>query len=158
MVKITAREWSLAIIFAVVGIFVSSRWVILALDGLSPLLGFLVYYAIVILCLFCLSKLGLTVFDIKIEKFGQIIGSSLIIFSFFILFNWTSPYVQYVTTGSLEGASNVFYQCEDGVTWYLWSFLFDNVDALRIFTYVITPFLLTLLGGLLIEKKVKLGP
>ncbi len=158
--KITAREWTLAVIFGAIGFIISMRSVLLFMGGLNPVLGFLIYYGIITIFLLVLSKLGLVIFDIKIKSFLQIIGTTLILFSFFILFNWENQYVQYVTTGSLDGASQMFYQSEDGVTWYLWSLLFGvgNLPLLRILTFIITPAFLSALGGLLIGEKVKINP
>jgi hypothetical protein len=73
--------------------------------------------------------------------------------------NWENPYVQIVTTGSFEGASPVFYQSEDGVAWWAWSQLLPtaNVETLRLLAFVFTPFILCLIGGLLVSEKIKLG-
>jgi hypothetical protein len=60
--------------------------------------------------------------------------------------------VQYVTGRVGADVSNVLYQSEDGAFWYLWSFLTSNFEVLRILTYVITPFILTLIGVVLVKR------
>lgn len=157
--KITRQELMLAAIFGMAGIIFSNRGWLLFLNGLNPIWGFLAYYSIVLVCIFILSRLGLVLFDHKIENILQIIGTILIFFSFFLIFNWTNPYIQYVTQGHIDGASNIYVNnSEDGLTWYLWSFLTPNVVFLRFLTYMFTPFVLTLIGGLLIEEKISLSP
>lgn len=159
--KITSKEFSLAVIFATLGLIVSARFFLLFLNRLNPVLGFLFYYGVVFLVLLTLSKFGLIAAGIKIESALQIIGSILVIFSFFVIFNFTNPYVQYVTTGSFSGASNVYVNnSEDGLIWFIWSSIFglNHPQLIRILTYSITPLILTSLGVLLAEKKIKIGP
>jgi hypothetical protein len=159
MGRLNAREVTLAIALAVMGFFFTMREFVLFLNTLNPLEGLLVYYLILYVAIFALSRLDLVIFGLKIKSVLQTIGVTLVTFAFFITVDWTSPYIQYVSTGHLTGASNIFYQCEDGVMWYLWSFLFPgNVEVLRICTYVVSPFLLSLLGGMLISRRVSLAP
>lgn len=155
--KITSKEFILALVFSLIGFLVSMRFFLLFLNSLNPVFGFIIYYAIVLSTLFILSKAGLVVFDIEIKSFLQILGTMMIFFSFFLLFNFTNPYMQYVTHGSLSGASNIYTNnSEDGITWFFWSLIFGGyVQIIRIFTYVITPFILTLLGGLLVTEKIR---
>jgi len=153
--EIEKREWALAISFAVLGIIFASRNWILLLNKLNPYQGFLVYYAIIFLCLFILAKLGLVIFDTKVKNIKQVIGMTLIFFAFFVIFNWTSPYINQVTTGSLDGASKIFYFSEDGVLWTFWYNLTKSIDLSIVLTYVLSPFLIVLLASLLIRDKPK---
>jgi hypothetical protein len=61
-----------------------------------------------------------------------------------------------VAKGNIEAASPVFYQSEDGMTFFLWSQLFppipENMEKLRLLTYVVTPFILALVGVFLVTK------
>jgi len=154
--EITKNEWKLAGIFALIGFVVSTRFFINFLLGLNPLSGFIVYYLIVISCLFILSKLGLTILKIEIKKPLQIIGTALIVFSFFAIVNWENPLIQYYSTGSFDGASPIFYGTEDGTLFWFWSHWISNITLLRLLVYVISPFALTLAGALLVEKKVEI--
>ena len=159
LLKLTLKEISLAIALAAVGFLFTMREMILFLNDLTPLLGLLVYYGIVYSALFILSRMDLVIFGFKIKNVAQTVGLTIITFAFFITVNWTSPYIQYVTMGSVQGASNIFYQSEDGAMWYLWSLLLPTVgeEIVRILTYVVSPFLLALLGGLLVSGRIRMG-
>jgi hypothetical protein len=156
--KITKEELMLAGSFALLGTLFSMKGFIMFLDGLNPVQGLGVYYLIVIATLMILSYFGLAIFNIKINKFSQVLGATLIIFSFFIIFNWESAYVQIVTKGSAENLSNIFLGSEDGAVFWLWSQIIQDLDTLRVLTFIVTPAILSLLGGLLLEKKVNLSP
>jgi hypothetical protein len=157
--KLTEKELALALALAVVGYAFSSRTWLLYLSGINPLQGLIIYYVILYGCLYVLSRMDLVVFGFKIKDPLQTLGLMLITFAFFICVNWESPYVQLVTTGSLDGASPVFYQAEDGALWYAWSQALPQADieTLRILTFAVTPFVLTLVGGLLVSERVRLG-
>ena len=135
----------------------SEKFFIHFLDRLSPPVGLLIYYVAVFACLFALAKTGFTVGKIKINDWVQVIGMTVIVFSFMIIFCWSNPYIQQMTRGNLDGASTIFYQTEDGAVWWLWYDLIGihHLFIARILTFVITPFILTLIGTLLV-KKVKL--
>jgi hypothetical protein len=105
--------------------------------------------------------MDLVVFGLKIDDPVETFGLLIITFAFFITVDWTSPYVQYVTTRSFQGASNVFVNnSEDRMTWYLWRLLIPQVPAnlliLRLLTFIVTPLILTILGGLLVSGKVRI--
>lgn len=153
--KITRKELILAIIFAFAGFVLTMRWWILFLNTLNPLLGLLVYYVIMYSSLYGLSRLDLTIFGFNIKKPLQVLGVTLITFAFFIVVDWESPLINMITNGTTQGISNVYFQAEDGAVWYIFSLIFGtaHIQLLRIFTYVITPFLLALAGGLLIKDK-----
>ena len=142
--KITNKEWTLVIVFTILGVFFSSKGILFFLESLNPFMGLIIYYGIITVTLLVLSYFEL----ITLKKPKQILGALFIIFAFFVIFNWENPYVQYVTKGNLDQASNVFYGSEDGATWYLWSNITDSIDTIRVLTFIITPALLTLLGGL----------
>jgi hypothetical protein len=106
--------------------------------------------------------LDLVVFGFKIKEPLQTFGLLLITFAFFICVDWESPYVQLATRGSIETVGNitpVLFQSEDGATWFLWKQAFPwlDIETLRVLTYVLTPFILTLIGCLLVSEKVKLS-
>jgi hypothetical protein len=155
MMKITAREFILAVAIAIMGFVFSSREWILSLDKLTPIDGLITYYIIMYGALIILSSLGLTVFNVKIENPIQTFGLLLITFAFFITIDWESPYIQYITNRNIENVSPVYFQAEDGAVWYFWSNQgIKDINTLRIFTYVLTPFVLVLIGSLLVGKVV----
>lgn len=161
--KLTSKELMLAVSFAIIGFLVSMKEFLLFLNGLNPLQGFLVYYGIVIFTLTILSYFGLVIFNIKIEKFSQVLGASLIVFVFFLIFNWTNPLIQAETMGAdkVNSCSATFTNnSEDGIVFYFWNAIVGVTDlnTLRILVYPITAFVLTLIGGFLVENKVKLSP
>ncbi len=151
--KITKEEFYLAVLFAIMGFIASSREVLLYLNNLDPISGMVVYYAIIGIAYVILSKFGFTVIK-RIENPTQILGLLMITFAFFIIFGWTSAYVQEVTTGAADQASVIFYQCEDGATYYLYTQVLGitDVENARLLTFVFTPFILTLIGGYLVVK------
>jgi hypothetical protein len=157
MFKLTKNEIMLAVILAVAGYFLNSKEFILFLNTLNPLQGLLVYYVIWYSFLFFLSTLGLVVLGVKIKSLAQVLGVVLIIASFSVITSWTNPYVQIVTKGSEEGASTVFYQSEDGVGWWFFESVLGikDVELLRILTFVVYPFILAIVGGLLATGKVR---
>jgi hypothetical protein len=160
--QLTEKEVALAVALAVLGFALSSRQWLLFLDGLNPFQGLIVYYLILYFSLYILSRLELVVFGFKIKEPLQTFGLLLITFAFFICVDWESPYVQLATRGNLETVGNitpVLFQSEDGATWFLWQHAFPwlQIETLRVLTYILTPFVLTLIGGLLVSEKVKLS-
>ncbi|MEM3622778.1 MAG: hypothetical protein QXR76_03290 [Candidatus Bathyarchaeia archaeon] len=157
--KLTDKEFALALVLAFMGLALSSRQWLLFLAELSPLEGLIVYYIILYVCLYVLSRMGLVVLGIKIKEPLQTFGLLLITFAFFIVVDWESAYVQYVTVGTMDGVSSVYLQAEDGAVFWVWSKLLPtgSIETWRLLTYVLTPFLMALVGGLLASEKVKLG-
>jgi hypothetical protein len=153
--KITGRELSLAVAFAALGFVFSTHEWLLFLDGLTPFTGLIVYYVVLYTSLYMLSRLGLTIFGIKIDKPLQTLGLLLITFSFFLVVDWSSSYAAIVA--GKPNISNIFLQDEDGFAFWAWNQVIADLEVCRIFTFVVTPFLLTLSGSLLVTKKVKLG-
>lgn len=156
--RITKEEWMLAGSFALLGAIFSMRGFIEFLNTLNPVTGLLFYYGIITVTLFILSYFGLAIFNIKVEKPLQILGATLIIFAFFTIFNFENPYVQIIFNGDSSNVAPAFYGSEDGALWYAWSNVTNNTDTLRILTFIVSPFLLALLGGLLLERRVNLSP
>lgn len=149
--EITREEVILVVTIIIMGFVFSTREWILFLDRLNPFVGLLVYYAILYVCLYALSKGGLIIWKFKIKNVVQVFGCLLITFAFFVIVDWESMYIA-IVTGKSTNISNVYLQAEDGAVWYLWSFLTSNVEALRILTYVVTPAILTFIGVLLVKK------
>lgn len=151
------QEIMLAFALALMGFAFSSRSWLLFLDGLNPFQGLVVYYVILYVSLYMLSRLDLVVFGFKIRDPLQTFGLLLITFAFFICVDWESPYVQLVTGRSVENISPVLFQAEDGAVWFLWQNALPRagVELLRLLTYVATPFILALVGGLFVSEKVK---
>ena len=104
-----------------------------------------------------LEYYGLIIAGIKFNTLSHTIGTILIIFSFFIIFNMESCYVNTVTYGSCENVSDIYFHSEDGATYWLWSHLTDDVDSLRILTFVVTPFVLTFFGTMMITDTIEIG-
>jgi len=157
--ELTLREVWLALALALMGFALTSRSWLLFLDGLNPIQGLTVYYLILYVSLYMLSRLDLVVFGFKIKEPLQTLGLLLITFAFFICVDWESPYVQLVTGRSVENVSPVLFQSEDGAIWFLWqkALPWADLETLRLLTYVATPFTLALIGGLLVSEKVKLS-
>ena len=153
------RRYTLPIVFAILGFLLSTKTWIRTYDKLPPYGGLAVYYAIITLTIIILEHFGLVVGGVEFFGFRHTLGTLLIIFSFFIIFDWESCYINVVMVGNCKDVSQTYFASEDGAVYDLWNKLFpDKHDTNRILTYVITPFILCSIGiGLLTPyEKVKL--
>jgi hypothetical protein len=160
--KLTTREIALSLAFAVMGFVFYTRTFLLAINALNPIEGLFVYYIVIWSSLFVLSKLDLVVFGIKIKSLTQTIGLVLVTFSFFVVVDWSSAYVQWATTGHFTGASGIFYQDEDGFMWSVWSWIIPATSGVaiwidRVLAFSVSPAILAIFGGILTSKKPRLG-
>lgn len=153
------RKLLLPLIFAFLGFIFSTRKFLKTYDKLPPYAGLILYYIILTATLLALQYFGLIIGGIKFNSWKHTIGSMLIIFSFFIIFDWESCYVNIVTKGKCNSdeISNIYMASEDGAVYDLWSKVIKDINTCRIMTYVITPFVLSVIGILfLIEGPVTL--
>lgn len=152
------KEVLLALVLGIVGLMLNSREVLLFVNTLNPLMLLLVYYVVLYVLLWGLGKAGLVVFGTKIKNAKQRIGLLLIASAFFLCINWENPYVQYVTTGSLGGASPIFYGSEDGAAWFIYSMTFPGlpVEAIWFLTFFVTVVALVLVGGYCVSGKLRI--
>lgn len=140
----------LAVAFAAIGFIVSMKLVIVSLNLLTPIEGLAFYYTVIFIVITVLGYLGLTIHNLKIKKPIQSLGIIMIVFSFFILFDFTSGLVAYYTTGSVHGVPNIYMGSEDGATFSLfYNYVSQNIQVDRILTFIVTPFALTFIGSLL---------
>lgn len=154
----TKVKWFLPVMLAVMGFLFSSRTYILWLDKQNPFVNLVLYYTILIVTLYILQKAGLIISGIEFNSMRHLIGSILIIFSYFLIIDWESCYINIVTKGSCESISNIYLGSEDGAVYYLWNKIIKNVETLRIMTYVVTPLVLSFIGANLITEKVYISP
>ncbi len=147
---------ALPLVFALLGFLFSTRKWLLFMDSLNPFTGLIIYYTIVTITIIVLEYFGLVIGGTKFSSISHTIGTVLIIFSFFIIFNWESCYVNYVTKGGCDNVSNVYLQSEDGALNFLFLKFFSQ-ETSRILTYIVSPFVLTCLGMYLITDKVSLS-
>jgi hypothetical protein len=154
--EITKKEMLLAFTLAFVGFVLSMHQWVLFMNMLDPFTGLLVYYAILYVALFVLSRFKLIIWKLRIKDPLQVLGALLITMAFFITVDWESPWIQ-VVTGNTGSVSNVLYQSEDGAFWYLWSFITGNPEILRLLTYVLTPFILAIVGAFFVSRAQLLG-
>ena len=160
--KLQNREIALACAIAALSLLFTLRPVLLFLNTLNPFIGMIIYYVVLYGCLLILGHFGLTIVNTKIKKPLQTFGLLLITFAFFIGVGLSSAYIQYETTGSVQGASPIYYQCEDGAVVWLWTLFIPltssfNATLVWILAYGLTPFMLALVGGLLALDKPRLG-
>lgn len=144
----------MAIVLAFLGFLFSTKSWIMFLLPMNPIEVLVIYYIILYVALLTLSKFDLIIYDIKIDNPIKVFGLLLITFAFFIVVNWTNAYVQYVSTGTFEGAASVFYGSEDGATWYFFYNVLGITNLLlaRFLTFVFAPFLLVLLGSFCVTE------
>jgi|GEM_PF-1282785 len=158
---LTKKELLLATFLGIFGFFTNSRWIILWLDSIGIVGGYIFYNIIYFGFLFILSRAGLTLFGLRIERPLQTIGLFLLTTAVFMTIEWESPWINIVTKGTVEGVSIVYWQTDDGISWIFWSNLLGiygitNPDIIAIFTYPITIFFLALMGGFLITGRIKI--
>ena len=159
--RLTRRDVQLAVLIGIVGYLFSSRTWLFFMNGLNPIEGTIVYYVIVYAGLYGLAKLGLSIFGFKISTADQTFGLLMLNFAFHVTTNWADPWVQYVTTGSLGGMSNVLVNnSEDGLVWYVVYTLggITNLFLARVLTFVVIPFLISTVALYLIKGKPVLIP
>lgn len=150
----------LPLVLGFLGFIFSTRLWIKSYDKLPPYGGLVVYYIILTITVILLEKLGLIVGGIQLSGFSHTIGTMLIIFSFFIIFDWESCYINIVTKGKCEqkDISSIYFASEDGAVYDLWNRVFRNKHNLnRILTYVLTPLLLSLIGMFLLQPGEKVN-
>lgn len=158
MFGVTRNELLLAFAFGVIGFAVTTREAIMAMNSTDPIIGLLGYYAILYSTLFLLAHFGLVIYKFNIKSPTQTLGLLLITFSFFIIFDWTSCYINTVVHGSCTGISPVYFSSEDGATYYFWDTVMriNNPEISRLLTYSLTPFLLVMIGSTMVSQKIRL--
>ena len=158
---LTNRDIMLAAVIAVMGAVLNSQQWLMYLVRLTPIQGILVYYALVWGSLYALQRMGLSVLGFKISRSTQTFGLLLLNFTFHIVTNWANPFVQWATTGSLSGESNVFVNnSEDSVVWYCVYTLagITNIQYAWFLTFVVIPFFITIVALYLIRGKPAINP
>lgn len=151
------KQWSLPFILALLGFVFSTRTWILTLDSFNPVSGLFIYYIILTITLLALQYFGLIIDGVSFTGWRHLFGSILIIFSFFIVVDWTSCYDNLITKGNCDQLSSLFLSSEDGAVYYLWNKIFPDPEMCRYLTYVLTPFVLSSIGILLITEKVRIS-
>jgi hypothetical protein len=150
--KLSNKEVLFAIALAVLGFAFTFKEVIFFLNDLNPVEGLLISWFIYFSILAVFAHYDLVIFKYHIKDIKQILGASLITLAFFIITNWESCYIERTVGGVCENISPIFFQSEDGAIWYLWSAYTGDLLILRVLTYIITPFILALVGGYLVTK------
>lgn len=154
--KITWSEWAFVGIMTILAIIFTNKFWLLLLAKFNPVVGFLIYYAVVYVALILMSYAGLIVFGVKIKNPLQILGSGLIIFAFFLIFDWSSQYA------ILVGADKALWNnSEDSVSFYLWSLLIHPTTSTKLWlvwglAFPVTVFVISIIGVLLVHRKPRL--
>lgn len=148
------REIQFVMFIAFLGYVFSTREFIFWLNQLTPSAGLLFYYIVLAILLFAAYKLlNVRVGGIRLQGDPlQVLGSLLILFSFFLVTNWgeSGLAAAYLNT---QTPPSVYMQTEDGAVWWFWQHYTQDVEALRLLTYVFTPFVLTLIGASLVSRE-----
>ena len=147
------------IFFILLGLITTSKTTIKFFDKKPPYFFLFFYYLVLILAIQNLQKFGLKIGDTHFKDFRHTLGSILIIFSFFIVIKPESCYLNEVTGRKCdqENMSSIYISKEDGVVYYLFSKLTNNISLRRFLTYTLTPVVLTALGLVLIGKQKKIN-
>jgi hypothetical protein len=142
----------LPISFLLFGYLVTTKKIVYFLNTLDPIKGFSLYYLIVSISILLLVKLGLVVADIHFTSWNHFIGILLLNFAFFIVIIWTNCYVAEIVKGGCKNFTRVYLNTESGATYYFWSQFVKNRQLKRLLSFVITPFILSLIGLILIKQ------
>jgi hypothetical protein len=151
------------LVMGILGFVFSSRTWIRFMDKNSPQVGLIIYYFIIFLAILFLQHIGLVVAEMPFDSVQHALGTLLIVFSFFIIFDWESYYITLVTSDGTTpppSISNVYLQSEDGAVFDFW---YNTVkltpDQSRTMTYIVTPIILSALGIILIRgKRIRMSP
>lgn len=152
--EITFKEIIFIILIGIFGfILYTAKWLNF-LNSLNPLYNFLIYYIALFLILFVFSLTGFVIFGIKIRNPVQIFGTLLIFFSIFTILGWSNNYVTYTTTGAFSSNMNIYFGCEDGISWWLVYNVIgiSNIFLARILAFSIIPMLTALIGTYLLTN------
>lgn len=151
---ITWQEWILVLLVGIFGFFSYLKVWLVFLNNLNPLSNFLIYYAIWFGIILILSLTGFVILGTKIKNPVQIIGTLLILFSIGVIIGWSNNYVTYATTGSFSNSMNVFFGCEDGISWWIFYDLLGIhiIWLAKLLAFSIFPMITALTGALLITK------
>lgn len=140
----------IAFIFSILGWLFTTEHYIKFLHTVNPVYGLIVYYSLFYLVIYMLHYFGLNIGKSHFDVHLQTIGSILILFSFFLIFGWESEYMCKKINKDCGPK-----QSEDAAVFHIWYTLTDDFEKSRILTYVITPFVLVILGMLFIFKSKK---
>ena len=150
--------------FALIGYLFTTKKMILFLNTLTPFQGLLFYYFQLFTIINVLQCFGLVIGSYKMTTISQSIGELLIIFSFFIIVNFESYFVQWSVDSNTKKDENkskncttIYLQSEDGATYDLVDGYLNNPPLSRIITFIVVPFVLTFLGTQLITHKISLS-
>lgn len=148
----TSRILFLGISFALLGWILTTRAWLKWANKFSPIGGLFIYYSMVAVILWVLSRSGLVVAGIAVDSPVKIIGSVLIIFSFFIVVNLESAYVAEELNSGGE-VPTLYYHSEDGAVYEFWSRFVSSRPTRRLLTFVVTPLVLAVIGGYLLVDR-----
>jgi hypothetical protein len=133
------------------GFIVTSKNFILFLDSLDPVRGLAFYYIFMSCAIIILEYLGLIIAGVHFKSIYQFLGTLLLNFSFFIIVIWSNCYTSEMVKGRCNNFSKTYLNTESGATYYLWSKVANDIQAKRILIFVVTPFILAVLGLVLIK-------
>jgi flagellar biosynthesis protein FlhB len=164
------------LVFGFLGFMFSSRPIILAFNSLNPIQGLIAYYTIIFLTLEMMQFVGLVIGGVAMSSPLQTLGETMILFAYFIIFDMTSAWVQYVVDEDMEKRGvkknekkqdkstslgqqplecpNLYLQAEDGATFYTVSQFVKDKENVRYITFVAMPAILAFIGLILTRGKV----
>jgi hypothetical protein len=171
--KFEIKDFFLAFFFALLGFLLTTKAFISFWRGLNPLvaLGFNTLLFFIVILIF--GSLDLIVLKLNFGKFDRILGMLLITLVIYLVFGWSSCLYQNQTPSVLASQNatqtmNNVSSCVapasfDGVIYWAITRVIaptNNIayQASRLITYVLLPFLLALLAGLMLKKPPEITP
>lgn len=161
--QLTKKEIYLAVFIGLMGFFLYSPPMIRWLDTLSPLAGDIFYEILFIIILYVGSNMGFLLYEPKKVPFTKALGLFLVGSALLMTINWESPYVNIVARGNADNLSNIYWQTDDGISWWFTTtqLKIDSSDCAtndyckaRIVAFSIIPFIIAIIGLLFIRGKV----
>lgn len=170
--------YMLPVFFAFFGYIFTTKRFILFLNSLTPATGLLVYYMIIFSTITILQYFGLVIGKKRMVSVEQTVGEIFIFFSFFVLVNFQSQYIQWIVdqnkkamgknisnSDDIDDIDNkdskctvIYQQAEDGMTYYLIrKYLHVSPEIARYLTFMVVPFIFCSIGLMLITNKVEMS-
>ena len=137
------RHLKLAAAFGLIGFVFTSRPWLQWLNKLSPEMGFIVKSVIIFVLAIILQGLDVIV---KIDH-RQTLGIILVYTAFMIIFNYQSKWIEDAESPNVE------LQTADGIVYHRSRKLLNlDPETARLFTFVLVPFIMVIIGSAFIRK------
>ena len=154
--SITKEEWKIIISITVAGFVWSIPEFIQYIQSVGNVTGLMIrYIALFVFAFFILNGKSMKVNRFKIKRFGirETTGLIMIYYAFAVAWNWINSCWADIVVKGVCNMPQMVMVSEDGVLWTLFEPLIPSADVLRLVVYVAMPFILSLMGALLVTRR-----